>query len=54
MIACGRMRVLVSSNAATVTSTSSPSTLRSMQSTTRPLSAASVFDGIAERSHWMT
>ena len=50
----GRTRVLVSSMASMTRSTSSPSTARAAQSSAKPLSTASVLDGMAERSHWMT
>ena len=50
----GRTRVLVSSMASITISTSAPSTSRSAQSSASPFRTASVFDGMAERSHWMT
>jgi hypothetical protein len=54
MIRAGWMRVLVSSQTVIRSSTSSPSTRRCAQSSASPYSAASVFEGMDERAHWMT
>ena len=54
MIFFGLIRVLVSSIGVTSMATSGPSTWRAAASTASPYSAASEFDGMTERNHWIT